>query len=98
MNEQGIINSIIEFCSPEKIYVHGRKQNINSGETSACSICVVVKSDDPDELERKMYVEIDSDIYFDLIVYDTDEWNDLIEDTQSYAYRISQKGVLVYAK
>lgn len=44
----------------------------------------------------KMYIEIDSEIPFDLILYIFEEWNYYKDDKSSFAYSIKNTGVKIY--
>lgn len=97
MNElMRIRDEIISHSHPEKIILYGEKKMVSSGKTGEAKFCLVVDTADKEAFEKKLYLEIDSEVSFDLIVYTPDEWERLREDPQSYASRILEKGTILY--
>lgn len=48
--------------------------------------------------EKRIYLEVESDISFNIIVYTHEEWLRLKNDDTSYVASIIKKGVLIYEK
>lgn len=91
MNELGIVlGEIRRIAGAERLVVYSVKQE--GGRVSGASICVVAATDDKDTLAHRLYLEIDSDISFDVLIYTPEEWSALLADPQSYASRIAEKG------
>lgn len=91
-----IRDEIVARCKPEKIILFGTKHSVSSGSLREITLCVVVDSPDKAALERQLYMDINSDISFNVLVYTTDEWNRHLSDEQSYAHRIMEKGTVIY--
>jgi uncharacterized protein (DUF1697 family) len=47
-------------------------------------------------IERKLYVEVDSVLSFDILVYTEAEWSQLLENNMSFASRIQKTGRVLY--
>ena len=93
---QRICDEIVRLCRPEKVILFDRKNRVSTGEIKSISLCVIIAGQDKDEVEKKIYLEVDSPLSFTLIVYTLEQWDKLLEDDQSYARRIMQKGTLLY--
>lgn len=90
-----VANAIVSFCQPERIIMFSRKLSL-SGELSSFKLCIVVNTDDKQSLLHRLYVEVDSDVPYDLVLYTPDEWNALLPMENSFAARISRTGVLLH--
>jgi len=93
-----ICEELEKLFSPAKIIVFGIKHNECSGEISDFDVCMVLDGADQQEKDaavRRAYLDIDSDIPFDVFVYSTEEWESFLLDEGSFASRIARKG-LVY--
>ncbi|MDR1117006.1 MAG: nucleotidyltransferase domain-containing protein [Oscillospiraceae bacterium] len=93
-----ITREITKLTNAEKIILFGSKKDVVSGQIKDIDICVVCEAPDKSGLENTLYLTIDSEISFDIIIYTPDEWTALTADRQSFAYRILEKGILVYER
>ena len=91
-----IRDRIIALCSPEKIILFGEKKVLSTGETGEVKICLVADTVNKEVLEKRLYLGIDSEVSFDILVYTPEEWKNLLEDPQSYASRILEKGTVIW--
>ena len=91
MNElSGILAEIRRISNAERLVVYGVKRE---GErVRDVDVCVIADTADKDALAHRLYLEIDSDISFDVLIYTPQEWSALLADPQSYASRIAEKG------
>lgn len=48
------------------------------------------------ELECSLYMQIDSDIPFDLVFYNISEWNDFKDNEDTFAWKINNTGAVLY--
>lgn len=101
MKDNPIINDIAEKiaekCSPEKIILISYKTN-NYSELTSFKLALIV-SDDVEsmpELECSLYMDIDSDIPFDLVFYTVSEWNSLKDSEGTFAWKIKNTGAVLY--
>lgn len=101
MRENPVINqiaqSIAEKCSPIKIILISYKTN-NYEELTSFKLALIVNDniESMPELECSLYMEIDSDIPFDLIFYSISEWNELKDNEGTFAWKINNTGAVLY--
>ena len=92
---EGLRDEIVRLLSPERIILFNRKQNAEGGLT-AVKLCVVIPSGDAREAERKLYMTLDAELPFDILVYNKAEWERLLAKPLSFAGRIRQTGSVLY--
>ena len=97
MDIEYFVERITSAAEVSKIYVYGEKYSSADGSLREASFCVVTPSD-PKEVEKKLYLEIDADFPFNLLVYSERRWAFFTSDKTSYAHSISQKGRLIYGE
>lgn len=83
------------LCSPEKIYLYHAKFDLRQ-EMTSFKICLVVDTEDKSALERRIYLELDCDLPYDLVLYTPEEWEACMQNPYSFAGTIREKGVLLY--
>ena len=89
-------DAIVRLAAPETILLVSRKEAVD-GSLTAVKLCVVIGEGDPDAVERRLYMDIDSDLPYDVLVYTRGEWDRLAEDAVSFASRIRKTGRVLYA-
>jgi hypothetical protein len=101
MRENPLINSIAkriaEKCSPHKIILISYKTN-NYSELTSFKLALIVddSTESMPELECSLYMDIDSDIPFDLVFYTVSEWNSLKDNEGTFAWKINNTGAVLY--
>lgn len=93
-----ICREICALCDPNLIIMFGQKMDYANDEIRDISLCVIVDTDDKEELENTIFLNVDYDMSFNLLIYTPEEWSRLIPDPQSYAHRITEKGTTVYER
>lgn len=94
-----ICNDLKSLFDIEKIYIFGVKRSEVDGSITDVDICVVSELDrEKNAWLKKAYLEIDSDIPFDLFLYTPKEWSALTQDKASFASRILRNGCVIYEK
>ncbi len=93
MNEfEKLLSELQRRSAAEKLIVYGIKR-VGAGErVREVSVCIVADCADKQALLNSLYLDIESEIAFDLLVYTPSEWAELSADPQSYASRIAEKG------
>ena len=81
---------------PNKLLLFGSQAKNTAGRFSDINLCVVVEVTNTRKLLADMYLNIESDVPFDLLLYSPDEWERCIADQTSFAYQIVKKGVMLY--
>lgn len=89
-------DAIIRLAAPETVLLASRKEAVDGSLTSV-KLCVIINGGDADEVERRLYIDIDSDLPYDVLVYTREEWDRLAEDPASFASRIRKTGRVLYA-
>ncbi len=99
--EQELFESIRRVASeieagvnPEHIILFNQKKGI-AGKLISFKLCVVVDTDDKSKVEKRIYLGIDSEVPFDVVIYTPAEWNELVNTPHSFASIINETGVVV---
>ena len=91
-------DKIVKSADPEFIILFGQKNYIGSDKIREVNLCIVVSCTDCKKTVKRIYLEVESDIAFNIIVYTHEEWLRLKNDDTSYVASIIKKGVLIYEK
>lgn len=87
---------ILDLCTPVKIILFSKKYNVE-GELTSFKLCVVVKDDvDTDEVECTLYLQLECENPFDVIIYKESEWNTIALEEDSFAAKIQRSGAVLY--
>lgn len=92
-----VCDEIAQHYAPEQIILFNYKNSV-LGEPRSFKLCVVTKTDNKSALEKEIYLNVECDIPFDILIYTSDEWEHLTAEATSFAYRIKKKGTVVYGK
>ena len=90
-----VIDYIAKKYSPLQIYLYNRRVGLQNNTTSF-KLCAILETPDKACTEHEIYMNIDSTIPFDVLVYTPAEWEGLLADNTSFASRIKENGVIVY--
>lgn len=91
-----IVEQILDLCNPYKIILFSTKYNL-SNEMTSFKLCVIMPDDiDVTELECQLYLEIDCENPFDVVIYRISEWKELVLDDSSFASKVERTGVVLY--
>lgn len=93
-----IQKQLVEKYEPDKIFLFGSLAKGVIHKSSDIDLCVVIETSDKRILLNDMYVNIESDISFDIILYTKKEWEKNISDFTSFAYKILKEGELIYGR
>ena len=96
--EKRLSDEIAALCEPELILLYGRKTVVSTQNISHVDLCVVVDNVDRQELERRIYMEIDVGVSFNVIIYSLFQWDEQLKDATSFASRITEKGTVLYGR
>ncbi len=102
MSENELIKKTAEeikaICSPLYIILVSRKLNFD-GELAGFKLLIVVDdSCDTSELECRLYMEIDCDIPYDIVLYKRAEWEKFSNETGTFAWKTHTTGVYIYGE
>ena len=90
-----VCDEIVAKFSPEKVILFHVKRSLD-GEIRSFKLCVIIETDDKISTEQHLYLDVDSDIPFDLLVYTPAEWDSLLEEKSSFACRIIKEGLYIH--
>ena len=93
---QKITRQFIERYKPHKLFLFGSQARSSATYNSDIDLCVIVEATDKRMLLTDMYLNIESDVPFDLLLYSPEEWEQCVLDHTSFAYQINMEGVLLY--
>lgn len=94
---QQTTTDILQICQPKKIILFAEKRTMATGKLKALSLCIIVADEvNCRDLRTKLHLAISVDIPINLNVYTSEEWEDLCDDSTSYAAWIARKGQVVY--
>lgn len=90
-------NQICELMNPkpQHIILFSEKKNL-IGELSSFKICIVVDINNKEEVEHLLYLNIESDTPFDILIYTTQEWSRLCIKKGSFAQKVLESGYCLY--
>lgn len=92
----GVAEAITKCCSPVCIYLATRKQNTR-GELTAFKLLVVVNDvKNVTKIESDIYMSVDCEIPYDVIVYNNSVWENLIDDYGTFAHKVYESGDKLY--
>lgn len=92
---KSVCKEIADNFGPEKVILYNLKRSL-TGEIRSFKICVIVDTENRLETERHIYLDVDSDIPFDVLVYTPAEWDRLLQEKNSFAYRIINEGTYMH--
>lgn len=91
-----VCEDIAALVRPVRIIIFHTKHSL-MGELESFKLCVIVKENDCSKIEQKIYLNVECDVLFDVLVYNNEHWRSLMNDTYSFAYRgIMNGGVVLY--
>jgi len=91
-----ITRQFVEIYNPHKLILFGSQAKNKSTAKSDIDLCVVAKIADKRTALTDMYLNIECDRPFDLLLYTPDEWERNVTDHTSFAYQINKEGVVLH--
>lgn len=96
-NIKNVCDRIVDMMNPEKIVLFSRKINVK-GATVSFKLCVISETADKEQEEKRIYLQIDSEVPFDVVIYTPEEWSAHCGCKGSFAHRLNARGTVVYEK
>lgn len=95
---QAAMQGILAHCAPTMVILYGTKQTVATQQIKSIDLCIITPngSEPKDDILRRLYLNIDLAVPFQLMVYTADEWDELTQDESSYAAAILKKGTILY--
>lgn len=103
MGDNEIIRKTVEdiktLCSPLGIILVSNKVN-TEGELVSFKLVIIVsdETESRPELECRLYMQIDCDIPYDIVIYKKSEWEKFKNDMGSFAWKIHNTGAYIYGE
>ena len=92
---QRIKQQFIDRYQPDRIFLFGSQAKNTAEFDSDIDLCVVVEATDKRKLLTDMYLNIESEVPFDLLLYSPSEWERCVADHTSFAFQINKEGVIL---
>lgn len=92
-----VTEKVVKLLGPELVILYGTKINV-SEKLKGFDLCVVAQTENKTEAEKKVYLEVEAEMPFNVLIYTPDEWNKQLEEELSFAEHINRKGTVVYDK
>lgn len=92
-----VLQHLVDVLAPEKVILFSQKTDLQ-GNVSSFKLCVVVETEDKEQIELDVYLAIDSPVSFDVLVYTPSEWQMLSQQPNSFAHRVLETGVILYER
>lgn len=93
-----ILTGILAHCSPRTVILFGEKHALSTGEIKSLDFCVILPEADKPALLQEIYLAVESEVPFQVLLYTCQEWIDCIADFSSYAAAIHKKGTVLYGQ
>ncbi|MDR1663674.1 MAG: nucleotidyltransferase domain-containing protein [Clostridiales bacterium] len=93
---ENITKQLIGMYLPKRLLLFGSQAQGSAEINSDIDLCVVMNTNDKRTLLTEMYMRIEADRPFDLLLYTPDEWESCLLDKTSFAYKINREGMLLY--
>lgn len=90
-----LVAAIVRTANPRRILLFSQKLHPD-GSPAAVKLCVVIPDGDPQTMEHRLYMEIETDFPFDVLVYTAPQWERLTGTAYSLAQRAAQSGRILY--
>lgn len=90
-----ICHQLVVSFHPEEIILFNKKVSTD-GSLVSFKLCVILDTDDVLAMEQKIYLALDFDLPYDVLVYTPAEWKQYSVDPGSFASYVNQKGTVLY--
>lgn len=90
-----VCHRIVVLFAPKKVLLFSRKRDLD-GATTSFKLCIIADTEDKTQIQKEIYLNVDCDVPFDVVLYTPDEWEELSADDATFAYRITKTGCVIY--
>lgn len=90
-----VVKKITGLFDVDRIYLFNKKADC-FGNIRGFKICVVLDCNDKSDVAKRIYLEVPSEIPYDVVVYTANEWELLKDKVGTFAKTITETGVLLY--
>ena len=90
-----LLAEIVETARPSRVLLFSQK-TCPDGSPSSVKLCVIIPDGDPRAVEHRLYMEIEAELSFDVLVYTAQQWERLARTPYSLAARADKAGRVLY--
>ena len=94
---RSLVDELTAYCAPQYVYLFSAKTD-PADDLLSFKLCIVIDTQDKDRLEHDLYLELDCEYPFDIVIYTEEEWERFTKKENSFAKTIFEKGRLIYGK
>ena len=98
INIQEILADILACCDPLRVILYGEKVVAGSYDLKAADFCIIIEHEDKPHLLHDLYLNVNAPIPVQFLLYNPEEWENMLMDAGSYASAIEKKGTILYGK
>jgi hypothetical protein len=91
----GVAEEIAGLLAPRTIYLYNQRISDKLATTSF-KLCIIAEVEDKSAAERDVYLKIDCEIPFDILLYTPEEWETLTAIPTTFASKINASGTVIY--
>lgn len=92
---QTVCDVLVERYQPQKIILYTQKSDL-SGNVSSFKLCMIATVKDRRAVLREIYLTVESDIPFDILLYTPEEWEQWRQTEGTFAQKIDRSGRVLY--
>ena len=92
---QAVVDKIVQQFHPSLVILFSRKTNMY-GDITSFTLVIAADVENASELERQIYLAVESDLPYDVVVYRTADYQRLCAEEDSFAQTVQEKGVVLY--
>lgn len=94
-----VLEGVRKCCTPRYIILYGEKVTAEQHTLKSADFCIVLDHfTNKAKLLSQLYLNIETDIPVQFVLYTTKEWERLTANPYSYASRIQMKGTVLYGE
>ncbi|MDD6612372.1 MAG: hypothetical protein PUE91_09235 [Clostridiales bacterium] len=98
MNREDLLKSVLSCCNPKRVILYGEKFVVDSHDLKSADLCIILDQCDKKTLLSKLYLKVTMPIPVQFLLYSTEEWDRMLQDSGSYASAIEKKGTVLYGE
>lgn len=92
---ENLKQQIVKRYNPVDIILFGSYAKGVIRKASDVDLCIIIDTDDKRKLLQDIYMTIESELDFDVIIYTQDEWARYKTDSSTFGYIVFRTGVSI---
>lgn len=90
-----IAEEICRKANVWKIILFSQKYGL-SGGVDSFKLCIIIKNGDKTQVEKNIYLGVETDIPFDVVIYTKKEFEMLSGEKGTFAHKVNTTGKVLY--